>query len=781
MLSPLSADEMYRASEPQAFGFETTAEVQPDAGIVGQPGATKALSFGLGMASPGYHIFVGGELGTGRASAIERLVGNMASQGERPDDWVYVYNFEAPGNPRALRLPPGEGVRFKRQMARLVDGLRLYLWAAGQAEEFARALQDNWDNLRAIRDEQFSRLWARAREAGAVFRGARGGIEVVAEQPEEGISAGQEESWRIIGDGLRREWERGLRTVNRLQEAAREARRSLFERYIGIYVRNDLESLRRLYSDNPAVLTYCEDLYADILDQLEAMASPWNQEDSFGADPNALDYGRYEINVIADHSQSRGSPVVIEFNPSVARLLGHVAHEVSQRERDGAADHRLIKAGALHAANGGYLLLRMSDLFSEADAWRTLKRALLEGEVRPDDPAAVVAPRTSELAPEAIPLRLKVILIGSPNEYYRLYEQDEDFRSLFKVMVDFNEQIDRTSESEPEYVSFIATLCAQESLRPLDVPAVGRVIEYGSWMAGSQDKLSTKFGRLADLVREADHWAGVAGHDIVDAADVNRALDERRERHDRAYSRQLEEILREMVLIATDGEAVGQVNGLTVESIGPYDYGLPSRITARTFMGKEGVVQIDREVDLAGPIHNKGVLTLIGFLGGTYATQMPLSLSAQITFEQNYGDIEGDSAASTELFALLSSLSGIPIKQGIAVTGSVNQLGEIQAVGGVTEKVEGWFDLCVKRGLSGDQGVIVPQGNVKDLMLKQAARDAVRAGEFHVWAAATVDDGLEILTGRGASEVHTAAKKRMKELAEGIEAFGKEEANGDEA
>jgi lon-related putative ATP-dependent protease len=773
--NPLSADELYRACEQDGFNFGTTDEVQAEEHILGQPKAAKALSFGLDMGGSGYHIFVAGQSGTGRESAVERLVGERSARRERPDDWVYVYNFKTPGRPKALRLPPGQAVIFKREIESLVQDLRLHLWAAGEAEEFKRALDENWADLRAARQAQFHELRAKAKGAGAVFRSGPDGISVTPEARGEHPAGGDQEALAAGRDALAAEWARGMEAVAQLESTAREARRELIEGQVGLYTASALERMRAHYRGYPEILAHCQDLYKDVIDQLEEQTSPWEREDSSRADLASMGYERYHVNVIADHSEDDGAPVVWVFNPTVPRLLGQVASDGSGRNGNGTPDFRLIRPGALHTANGGYLVLRTNDLYSEAEAWRALKRALVEREIRPDDSAASNSSKRGRLAPEAIPLAVTVILIGSARDYDRLYDRDEDFRSLFKVMVEFDERMARDSDGEAEYVAFMAGLCAQESLRPLDRSGVCQVIEHGARLAGSQAKLSARFGWLSDLVREADHWAAVAGRERITGEDVRRAAAEHRARHERAYSHQFEEILDEAVMIATDGDAVGQLNGLTIQSYGPYEYGLPSRITARTYMGKEGVVQIDREVELAGPIHNKGLLTLIGFLGGKYAEEMPLSLSAQMTFEQNYADIDGDSASAAELFALLSSLSGLPVKQGIAVTGSVNQVGEIQAIGSGTEKVEGWFDLCAKRGLTGDQGVIVPRASVKDLMLKAAVRDAVRAGDFHVWAAATVDEGLEILTGKAAAETHAAARERLSELAAGIESFGKQE------
>ncbi|KAA3656964.1 MAG: Lon protease family protein, partial [Chloroflexi bacterium] len=453
-----------------------------------------------------------------------------------------------------------------------------------------------------------------------------------------------------------------------------------------------------------------------------------------------------------------------DYNATVPRLLGRGEHEVRQ---NGAVvtDFTLKRSGALHAANGGYLVLRARDLFNEPGAWEALKRALVAGEVRPDDPASRGGSIARTLDPEPIPLFLKVILIGPPQLYYYLFQVDEDFQTIFKVMADFDEVVDRTPENEQLYATFIATRCHEEGLLHLDREAVARVIEYGSRQAGTQSKLSTRFGQMADLVRESNYWAEVNGRSLITVYDVEKAIDNREYLSNRIENRMRDHLLSGKQLVATEGAVVGQINGLAVSQVGDHAFGHPSRVTTRTYVGQQGVVQIDREVELAGQIHNKGLMTLVGYLGGHYATDQPLSLSAQITFEQNYGGIDGDSASSTELYALLSSLSDLPIDQGIAVTGSVNQRGEIQAIGGVTQKVEGWFNVCKANGLTGDQGVLIPISNVPDLMLRVSVVEAVAAGEFHIWAVTTVDEGIALLTGHTAAEVHAAAKARLQTLA----------------
>ena len=481
--------------------------------------------------------------------------------------------------------------------------------------------------------------------------------------------------------------------------------------------------------------------------------------------PNELLMRRYTINVLVDNTRQEHAPVIVEFTPSVHRLLGRIGHE-SRMGGITMTDFTLIRGGAIHEANGGFLVIRAKDLFAEPGAWEALKRVLIGGEIKPDDPATRGGSATVSLDPAAIPADLKVVLIGPGKVYYSLYQMDEDFQTIFKVMADFDEFMDRSFENELEYAAFIAGLCEAEGLLPFDKSAVARIVEYGSRIADSQNKLTTRFGFVADLIRAAHYWALSENQALVSAENVLHGVEERIFRSNRIATRIRENMQTGKQLIASAGAAVGQVNGLYVSKIGEHTFGQPARITARTFVGKQGVVQIDREVSMAGPIHNKGVLTLTGYLGGMYAGDVPLSLNAQITFEQNYAGIDGDSASSTELYALISSLAGVAIKQTLAVTGSVNQMGVVQAIGGVTQKVEGWFELCRERGLTGEQGVLIPASNVDDLMLRVHVLETVEQGLFHIWAVGTIDEGIEVLTGLSAGEVHGKARKRLKELAE---------------
>jgi lon-related putative ATP-dependent protease len=728
-----------------------------------------------------YNIYVLGESGTGRTTAIKQFVESRAGSDPIPPDWVYVNNFVEPHKPIAIKLPHGQGFRLSDSLQQLVKELRTEIARAFDNQAFRDAALEIRHVLEGKREELFVALQNTAGEMGAVLLTTPEGFRIVPAkdgQPLQAqdiaaLSEAEQEAWKETNHKLQHELNEAVHQARKKELEAQNEQEDLKRRVASSVVDVAMKELKEQFSEFDRVVAYLEHLHKDIVDNVDLFRTDAeeNGDDEDGQEfPAAEEFRRYKVNLLVDHKNTERAPVIVEFNPTVSRLLGRVEHEA----RFGGAvvtDFTLVRGGTLHAANGGYLVLRARDLFAEPGAWDALKRALVGNAVRPDDPATRQGAAARSLDPEAIPLDVKVVIIGPPAVYYQLHALDEDFRIIFKVMSDFDETVPRTPEHEMEYAQFIATRSHEEELLHLERQAVGRVIEYGSRLAGRQNKLSTRFGNIADLVREANYWAKTADHDLVTVDDVERAIDHREYLRNRIETRMRENLMEGKQLVTTEGEIAGQINGLAVSQIGEHAFGHPSRVTTRTYVGKQGVVQIDREVEIAGPIHNKGLMTLIGYLGGQYATDQPLSLSAQITFEQNYGGIDGDSASSTELYALLSSLSGIPIKQSIAVTGSVNQRGEIQAIGGVTQKVEGWFAVCKERGLTGDQGVMIPASNVQDLMLRVAVVEAVASGDFHIWAVETVDEGIEILTGRPASEVHKAAKARLRELAETLESF----------
>jgi lon-related putative ATP-dependent protease len=779
MIKELSARRLRRSYDAKNLKIKTTAEIETGTSIIGQPRGVQAIEFGVNMKSPGYNIYVLGESGTGRTTAIQQFVEKRAAGDPIPPDWVYVNNFVEPHKPLAIRLQAGDGKRLRDTLSLLIKQLRYDIARAFDNQVFRDESLEVGHELDRRREVLFAELQKKAGAQNAVLLSTAEGFRIVPLvngqplQPQElsSLSAEELEAWKATHHDLQHDLNETVHQARKIEIDAQIELEDLKRRVASSVVDVAFNELKDAFDQYARVTSYLDQLHRDILDNVDLFRTDADDLESGGEAaeyPDEEAFRRYQVNLIVDHGRTERAPVIVEYNSSLPRLLGRVEHE----PRYGGAvvtDFTLVRSGSLHAANGGYLVLRARDLFTEPGSWEALKRTLVGGAIRPDDPATRGGTAVKSLDPEPIPLDLKVILIGPAALYYELHSQDEDFRTTFKVMADFDETVHRTADNEADYAMFIATLCQQEALLHLEQVAVGRVIEFGSRLAGTQNKLSTRFGQIADLVREADYWARLAGRDLVHVEDVEKAIDNRHYLRNRIETRMRENLMNGKQLVTTEGQVVGQINGLAVSQVGEHAFGHPNRVTARTFVGKEGVTQIDREVELAGPLHNKGLMTLIGYLGGKYAGDQPLSLSALITFEQNYGGIEGDSASSTELYALLSSLSGIPINQSIAVTGSVNQRGEIQAIGGVTEKVEGWYKVCQERGLTGEQGVLIPASNVDDLMLRVSVVEAVKAENFHIWAIDTVDEGIEVLSGQLAKEVHEATKNRLQELAQTLQ------------
>ncbi|MCI0394455.1 MAG: AAA family ATPase [Chloroflexi bacterium] len=783
-LQPLPADRLRRVCQHNHFTFETTAEIETAGSIVGQPRGTRAIEFGIGIRSQGYNIYVLGETGTGRTTAIRRFLEERADDQPVPDDWVYVHNFAVPHRPRAIHLPPGHGLTFQEDIAELVNCLREDLPKAFDTDAYREAAEQLGQSFGATQQQLLGQLKQEAARQGFTVVETPSGLAVVPLSGDkvmdqatfDQLSVEQRQQLDKQQQALNDRLEAALRQVRQLGDQARQQLKQLDQQVAAAAIAHHFEELRQVYAQYEEVLVYLNEVEQDAINHLH----DFQPGEEGGEEP---DLSRYAVNLLVDNSKTRGTPVVVENTPTYHNLIGRIEHEM----RHGVLFTHFsnIMAGSLHRANGGYLVVNARDFLHYSLAWEALKRAI-ETELITIQPADILEERemaVKSLDPEPIPLKVKVILMGSPNLYYALHEQDEEFSELFKVKADFDTVMQRDDANEYEYASFIAHRCREEGLRHFDRPAVEKVVEYGSRLSGDQNKLSTRFGLVTDLIREASYWATKAGRDVVAAQDVQRALDESIYRANLLEERFQEQISDGTVFIDTQGAVVGQVNGLSVLDMGDYSFGHPNRITARTYMGESGVVHIEREVEMAGPLHNKGVLTLTGYLGGIYAQKQPLSLSASLTFEQNYGDIDGDSASAAELFALLSGLSELPIQQGIAVTGSVNQRGEIQPIGGVTEKVEGFFAACKAQGLNGKQGVIIPATNIRHLMLREEIVEAVAAGQFHIWAIRTVDEGLELLTGTTAGErdetghypegtIHHTVQNRLLQLAQELKAFG---------
>lgn len=775
----LTSDQLCLPGDTESFEFESTAALEPHSRIIGQPRGVRAIEFGIRVPSPGYNIFVMGESGTGRTTAIERFIKERAAVLPVSHDWVYVHNFVKPRYPNAIRLPPGKGTELRLDLENLLERLQSAIPQAFDSEAYREEMRGLEDQVSSAREEALEQLQVKVGAEGGSLIAVPEGLRIIPAPEGKPLSPDQfaalppekQEQWRKVSGELDRELEDTMRLLRDAEGDARKALHELVRKVASSVVVLAMEPVLKKYTPLDEAVGYLEQVQNDIIENVGFFYE--EEADEGSKIPPEIKFRRYQVNVIVDHSKSVGAPVVLENNPTELRLLGRVEHEAGFGGAT-STDFTLIRAGALHAANGGFLVLRARDLFSEPRAWEALKRSLIGGIASPEDPATRGGAATLSLDPEPIPINLKVILIGPPQVYFTLHDNDEDFRTTFKVVADFGETMDRTRENELEYATFIATRGVEEGLLPFDRGAVSRVIEQGSRLAGSQKKLCTRFGEIANLVRESSYWANESGRELVTSEDVLNAIRQRIFHHGRIEEQLQEQILDGTLLISTTGRVVGQVNSLTIAQVGEYMFGQPARVTARTFMGKDGVVQIDREVDLAGPIHNKGLMTLIGYLGGHYALEHPLSLTAQISFEQSYGGVEGDSASTAELLALLSSLSNIPLRQDIALTGSINQFGDIQVIGGVTDKIESWFKLCKEAGFNGEQGVIIPAANVEDLMLDETIRQAVDQGNFHIWAVNQVDQALHILTDQSPEKVHQAVKSRLRSLALEIERFGRE-------
>jgi lon-related putative ATP-dependent protease len=795
----LSAAELWNPCDPTIFDFETTESLPDEVMIIGQDRAVGAIDFGVGIASQGFNIYALGQTGTGRTATTYTFLNRVASDQPVPNDWIYVYNFAEPNQPNAISLPPGTATEFRRDMQELVDDLLREIPRAFESEDYEQQRERIVREMQEERNTKFSHLEHKVNERGfTLLKTAMGlGIAPVLngqvltpeayQQLDEATRQDIEERQQL----LQGEMAETMRTIRDLEKTAKR-RLQEFDREIADFaVSHLIEDLKQKYSHLKEVPEYLTAAHADIVDNVQGFKAQEESAEDLSAAVQASQRGallkRYTVNVIVDHSQQQGAPVVFEPNPNYSNLGGRIEH----RAEFGAlvTDFTMIKAGALHRANGGYLIMEVHRLLVNAPAWDALKRALKNGQIRTEEIGSQLQlVSTVTLEPEPIPLDVKVVLIGNPVTYYLLHEYDEDFRKLFKVQADFGTEFERTADTCRQYAQFIAARCQQEGLLGFDRHAVARVVEYGSRLAAHQRKLATRFGEVADLVREAGFWARRRGSDYTTAADVQKAIDQKILRANRAEEK-IQELINEGTLrVDVAGEAVGQVNGLSVLSLGDYSFGKPSRITVKTYTGKAGVVSLDREAKLSGRIYDKGLLTLTGYLGGKYALDAPLSLSASISFEQLYEEVEGDSASSTELYALLSSLSGLPLKQGIAVTGSVDQQGSVQPIGGINEKIEGFFLTCQHRGLTGEQGVILPAGNVVNLMLRGDVRQAVAEGKFHIYPVHTVDEGIEILTGMPAGElqedgtypeesVHGRVLARLEEIAENLKAKDKEEDN----
>ena len=773
-LKALAPSALKRRCDPRSLRFRTTAELEDLDEILGQERAIEALRFGIGIRSEGFNLFALGPNALGKHTTIRQFLDRKAAEQETPADWCYIHDFEDAHRPKALKLPAGTGDKLQRDMARLVEELQTAVATVFDSDEYRTRLQGINEEFRERQSEAFEELQKRARGREVALVRTPVGLALAPMRGEEVMNpeefrklpeAERERAEKAIQE-LQTELQETIQQIPRWDKERREKVREVNREVTNFAVGHLIDTMRQDYKHVPDVVAHLDAVRADMIDNVAGFVQPPVGEDAQGPggqEPPRGPHGapgaagmpaflrRYHVNVVVDNGATAGAPVIYEDNPAQGYLVGRVEH----RAQMGAliTDFSLIQPGALHRANGGYLILDARKLLMQPHAYASLKRTLQAREIRIESPGQMYGlVSTVSLEPESIPLDVKIVLVGDRMLYYMLSAQDPDFSQLFKVAVDFEDDMDRAASRHMPYARLVATLARRDGLRPLNAAGVARVIEQASRIAGDSAKMSTRMGLICDVLREADHWAAEAGRRVIGASEVQKTIDSQIRRADRMRERSQEMIRRGTILLDTAGAVTGQVNGLSVISMGGFAFGRPSRITARVRMGRGEVMDIEREVDLGGPLHSKGVLILSAFLSAHYASERPLSLSASLVFEQSYSGIDGDSASSAELYALLSALAEVPIRQSLAVTGSVNQFGQVQAIGGVNEKIEGYFDLCKSNGLNGGNGVLIPASNATHLMLRDDVIEAAAAGRFHIYTVKTIDQGIELLTGTPAGK-----------------------------
>jgi lon-related putative ATP-dependent protease len=792
LVEELPIESLRKTCDPSIIRCKTTQELVPLSEIIGQERAVRALKFGLGIRDQGFNIYVAGYPGTGRKTAVKNFVEECASGERVPLDWCYVNNFSDQYQPNAIQLPAGKGQAFQDDVKSLIEAIRTALPKAFESDDYAARREATIRELEKQRKALIDKLNAKAQQEGFIIQSTPIGlllIPVVNGKPlkEEEMMSLPQKTKDLIQEKrglLESELRSTMRQFRDMERKIREEVKKL-NREVALYaIGNLVEDLIEKYKALPEITTYLKAVQNDILNNIAQFLKkdesqqrmpfpvPWMKDVLFR---------KYEVNVIVDNSDLEGAPVVTEFNPTYQNLFGKTEKEA----QFGAlvTDFTMIRGGSLHKANGGYLIITVEELLRNPFSYEGLKRALRDEKIFIEEPQERLGfISTKSLKPQPISLKVKVVLIGNPYLYQALLALDMEFRELFKVKAEFDTTMARSEENVKGYSAFVCAICEKENLKHLDGSGLAKLVEYSQRLAQDQQKLSTRFADVADIIREANFYAAQEKSEVVTGSHVKRAIEEKIYRSKLVQEKIQEMIQREILLIDTDAEKVGQVNGLSVMELGDLAFGNPSRVTASIGLGREGVIDIEREAKMGGPIHTKGVLILSGYLNEKYARDNPLSLSARLVFEQNYGGVEGDSASSTELYAILSALSGLPIKQNLAVTGSVNQKGQVQAIGGVNEKIEGFFEVCKAKGFTGQQGVMIPASNVQNLMLKEEVVNAVKAGNFHIYSVKTIDEGIEVLTGPKAGKrrndgtfengtINERVDKQLKGMAERLKEF----------
>jgi lon-related putative ATP-dependent protease len=788
MIKELEYTQVRKTCPPDFITCEATDELEPLVEIIGQDRAVKALQFGLDIKEEGFNLYVAGMPGTGKKTAIVTYLEQRAKGMPTPSDWCYVYNFEDAQKPNALQLPAGMGQEFVSNVERFVDEAKKALSGAFESDDYATRREDTMASFEETKQELLKELNKKAQDAGFVLQRSQIGMVIVPVINGQLINEQQfsilpqsvkdeiQDKRKAVQDEMRTSF-RQFRDIDRDAEAAVEK----FNKEVADFALDPLlESLKDKFGEIMECREYLEAVRTDILDNLGAILGAKEQTENpiqammGGGRPDPTE--RYKINLIVDNSKLEGAPVIMELNPGHDKVFGATEKEA----RFGAlfTDYTMIRGGSAHMANGGFLIIPIEDLARNPGSYEALKRTILNKKLEIEELAARMGyVSTRSLRPEPIPFDCKVIILGDTRFYYMLYQGDPEFKKIFKVKAEFDNTMARNFENVEQYAQFMCTLANKEGLKHLDGTGIAAIVEYSSRLAADQDKLSTQFAAISDIIREANHYASTNGSEYITEDYVRKAIEAKAYRSNLIEEKLGEMIERGSILVDTEGEKVGQLNGLAVMGVGDHMFGKPSRITASVGLGKAGIIDIEKQADMGGPTHTKGVHILSGFLTSRYAKKHPLSLTARLVFEQSYGGVDGDSASSTETYAMLSALSGAPIKQSFAVTGSVNQKGQVQAIGGVNQKIEGFFDLCKFRGLTGDHGVMIPATNVKNLMLREDVVEAVKEGKFHIYPIKKIDEGIEVLTGIPAGEpdgegnypegtINYMAQKKLDEMAE---------------
>ena len=790
------ADQLFARIDPASLGFETTESLcPPEEGVVAQDRAIEAIKFGMGMKDIDYNIFVAGQPKTGLTYIARTFLEKTAKEEPTPPDWCYVYNFKEPDSPNYLSLTAGRGKELKKSMEQFVQTLQAKIPEVFDSEDYSAKEAEVHQAFEGKRREIIDTLSQKAKEEGFILQFSQVGM-VIVPATQEGQPMSQEElsqlpedekkALREKSDQLQKEMNDAIKEIRKAETAFRE-KHSKLDAEIAMYVVGHLmETLEEQYKEEEDVLEYFKEVQEDILeniDDFKKKPEPQQQAAPMPMPPKEVTFRKYDINVLIDHSEAEGAPVIIESNPSYPNLFG----SIERQAYFGAlfTDFTMIKPGALHRANGGYLVLKALDLLKYWISWEALKRGIKDRQIKIEDLGELYGMfSTRTLKPTPIPLNVKLILTGDPYLHQLLYIYDDRFPKMFKVKAHLDTEVDHTDDNLKQGACVMSKFCAEQGLRHVTNDGVARVLEYSMEVTGDREKLTLKLADISDLLKEADYYAGLDDSEHIKGEHVQKAIDTKRYRVS-LYEEKVQELVKKDVFwVETDGSKVGQVNGLSILMTGDHEFGKPNRITATIAMGKGGVVGIDREAKLSGNIHTKGVMILSAYLKEKFAHNKPLSLSATLCFEQSYGMVEGDSASSTELYVLLSAISGVPIYQGIAVTGSVSQKGEVQPIGGVTRKIEGFFDICNYKGLTGKQGVMIPAKNVNNLMVRRDVVEAVEKGKFHIYPVTTIEEGIEILTGMEAGEIqedgtypegslYRKVDDKLKEMAEMEKEFGK--------